>query len=122
MPNGSFHRVAAAFAVGGALAYDENNKGQASLKPFAAAGIAALTTNLPDILEPAIHPHHRQVFHSVFAAIAVGYTWNELYEWHPAENGEKALRFILMTGCAAYLVHLVLDSLTSRSIPLVGKL
>jgi len=121
MPNGKFHRVAAALTVGGVLIYDEDQKGRTSLKPFAGAGIAALTTNLPDILEPATHPHHRQVFHSFLAAIAVGYTWKELYEWQPEENGDKALRFILMTGCAAYLLHLALDSLTSRSIPLVGK-
>ena len=122
MPNRSLHRAVAALAVGGALAYDEKQKRQATLKPIAGAGIAALTTNLPDILEPAINPHHRQVFHSFLVAIAVGYTWKELYRWQPEENGDKALRFILMTGCAAYLIHLALDSLTSRSIPLVGKL
>lgn len=122
MPNGNFHRVVAALTVGGALAYDENKKDIASLKPLAGAGVAALTTNLPDILEPAIHPHHRQVFHSFLAAIAVGYTWKELYEWQPEEDAQKALRFLLMTGCAAYLIHLALDSLTHRSLPLVGKL
>jgi len=122
MPNGNFHRVVAALTVGGALAYDENQKGQATLKPLAGAGIAAFTTNLPDILEPAKNPHHRQLFHSIMTAIAVGYTWKELYEWQPEGDAQRCLRFLLMTGCAAYLIHLALDACTSKSLPLVGKI
>lgn len=121
MANGSTHRIAAAVVIGGIFAYEEKQKGETTLKPFAGATIAAATTNLPDVLEPAIHPHHRQFCHSAVFAAAVGYGVYRAYKWEPESTGEELLRFLALAGIA-YLTHLTLDACTARSIPLLGKL
>lgn len=55
------------------LAYREDVVGDAqagklTFKPIVGAGLAVLLTNLPDQMEPATHPNHRQFFHSVACA------------------------------------------------------
>lgn len=46
----------------------------------------------------------------------------KLYQWAPEDGFEKVVRAFLLVGGAAYLSHLALDALTSRSLPLVGKI
>lgn len=122
MANGGTHRFAAAIAVGGILAHLENENGRHTVKPIFGAGVAAALANLPDKLEPAIHPHHRQFFHSIVCAVGVGIAGLKLYEWQPEEDWKKALRFVFLAGCGAYLIHLALDACTAKSLPLIGKL
>jgi len=71
---------------------------------------------LPDLLEPAISPHHRNFFHSwrmlkiiIFYIIPItiisAYFVDERY-------------FILVAFFAGYCLHLLPDSLTKRGLPL----
>lgn len=121
MPSGNTHRLIAALAVGGTSFVQELNEEEITEKPFVNASIAALATNLPDLLEPASNPHHRQFFHSVTVGSIVMAAGIKLYQWEPEEEWEKILRQILLVGCGGYLVHLVADSFTPRGLPLLGK-
>lgn len=122
MPNRIGHMTIAAGVVGGAVAVHECNTGIRSAKPIAAAGLAAILANLPDQVEPAIHPHHRQFFHSVGFGIGIAYAGYRLYQWKPTDPLEKVARFVLLVACGAYIAHLAADGFTARSLPIVGKL
>ena len=76
---------------------------------------------LPDVIEPAINPHHRQFFHSLIFAGVVGYGLCRLYQWEPGSPELKALRMVGLIAGGAYLVHLALDATTKRSLPLIGR-
>jgi len=100
----------------------EAHDNETSAKPIVGATLGGLWATLPDLLEPATHPNHREFFHSVtFAAIVGGLAW-KIKEWQPEDACEDALRFLLLVGCSAYLIHLGMDALTKRSLPLLGKL
>jgi inner membrane protein len=122
MANGKTHRLVAAATVGAYLAHAKNYKDQENWKPMAGAGFAAWSTNLPDVLEPAIHPHHRQFLHSWAFAGLLGYGLYKVYEWKPVNEWERTMRFFALVGGSAYLIHLAVDSLSARSLPLIGKL
>jgi membrane-bound metal-dependent hydrolase YbcI (DUF457 family) len=116
------HQIVASLAIGGFLTYKEYQAGEQSLKPFAGAALAAWATTLPDILEPADHPNHRQFCHSLTFATMLGCTLIELNAWQARTDFEKALKFSLLVMMNAYLVHLALDFTTTKSLPLIGKL
>jgi membrane-bound metal-dependent hydrolase YbcI (DUF457 family) len=119
MSNRTTHQLVAAASIGVILGQlEETNKEP----PLIGAGLAALVTNLPDLLEPALHPHHRQFFHSVVFVGLIGLAGYKLYTWEPNDDWERVLRFLLLVGCGAVLVHLAMDALTKRSLPLVGKI
>ncbi len=121
MANGPTHQLVAALTIGGVLVHNENQYGEKTLKPLAGAAVAAVVTNLPDILEPALHPHHRQFFHSIAFASVLGRGIYELHQWKPDEDWEKAVRFLALVSGYAYLVHLAIDAFSARSLPLIGK-
>lgn len=58
MANGPTHSLVAAVTVGTYLGWSEKHCGEQSAKPIAGAVLAGGLTKLPDILEPARHPHH----------------------------------------------------------------
>jgi membrane-bound metal-dependent hydrolase YbcI (DUF457 family) len=122
MANGTTHRLVAAVVIGSACAHAERDEHEKTTKPLAGAGIAALLTNLPDVIEPAAHPNHRQFFHSCVFAGVVAWAAYRAYKWEPATPTEDAIRFIALIGAGAYLVHLVLDAGTAKSLPLIGRL
>lgn len=121
MANGSTHRMAAAVVVGSACFYAEANQQTKTVKPFVGTGLAAILTNLPDMIEPASHPNHRQFFHSLAFAGLLGLATRKVYQWETDNLFDEATRFILLVGSAAYFVHLLLDFSTPRSLPIVGK-
>ena len=88
--------------------------------PLLGGTATALLGSLPDIVEPAIHPHHRQFFHSLTFAGALGYGVYKAYEWEPKTQTEECLRIAALVFGAAYLMHLAADFTTSRSLPLIG--
>ena len=116
------HRVVAGTVIGVAIAYKESQNGQSTAWPFAGGGIGALFGTLPDILEPANHPNHRQFFHGVFFAAVLGYVWYRLYQWKPEEPWQVSARMIALIAIGAYMIHLAMDSTTSKSLPVVGRL
>lgn len=122
MSNGTTHRLAAAVAVGTALAHAEYNRNETTLRPVVGAVLAAATTNLPDLIEPALHPNHRQFFHSVAFAGILGWGAYKVYEWEAEHPVDKAIRLVLLVGAAGYLIHLALDACSPKSLPLIGKI
>ncbi len=122
MPNKSTHQFLAALGVGGTLLLTGEDNEETAPRAVGGAALAGLLTNLPDKLEPALNPHHRQFFHSYAIAGGIGLTGHSLIKWKPKDDLERVLRSILLVGCGAYLIHLATDSLTSRSLPILGKL
>ena len=119
--NAAAHQVTAAAAVGAVLHHTERLRSESTSWPIAGAGLAALLTNLPDILEPALHPNHRQFFHSLAFAALIGAGWKSVYDWKPATDDGRLWRRVIMIGAGAYLCHLALDATTVKSLPLLGK-
>jgi len=124
MANGKTHLV-----VGGltglavALADHPTKSNAISHHPLTAVGLGALFGRLPDILEPSLrNPHHRQFFHSVAVLGTTAYTVKKAYEWQPQNTWESFLRGLALIAGGAYISHLVVDSFSSRSLPVIGKL
>ena len=90
--------------------------------PLLAAATAAGCGTLPDVLEPALHPNHRQFFPSFLFATGVDFALYKLYRREPESEGEELARVVALIGSSAYLVHLAMDAFTRKSLPLVGKL
>ena len=81
---------------------------------FAAAGGAI--ASLPDLLEPASHPNHRALFHSVCCGGAVTYG---AFGDH-SEDWPEDQRHAVRVGALSYLSHLFLDAGTPKSLPLIA--
>ncbi|HET7308187.1 MAG TPA: metal-dependent hydrolase [Gammaproteobacteria bacterium] len=109
----------AAGVVGGLTLYADSEHPEPSSRYLLAAGIGYGFGTLPDILEPAHHPNHRQFCHSIACAGAIAYGVYRAYKWEPEEAHEKWCRFILLAIGGAYLVHLAMDSTTPKGLPLV---
>lgn len=120
--NATAHRISAALALataGASLAPTDEDR-----LPHAAAGCVGgyCLGTLPDLLEPATSPNHRQFFHSLFFAALVGYGIYRAYKWEPETSEGKVIRGVCLIAAGAYLVHLALDATTMRSLPAIGRL
>jgi inner membrane protein len=123
MSNANAHILGAAITVGALhIAHDRAEERTASGLPLASAGLAGCLASLPDWLEPAIHPNHRQVFHSVTFGALLVYAGARLYEWRPEDDLGEVARYVALIGIASYVTHLAMDALTSKSLPLLGRL
>lgn len=76
-----------------------------------AGGVFAL---VPDILEPALSPNHRQLFHSVAVLGALGYGNYKAVTSQSVTNDGKLGILITSVG---YGSHLLMDSFTPKSTP-----
>jgi membrane-bound metal-dependent hydrolase YbcI (DUF457 family) len=121
MPNALTHQSVAALTIGGWIAQLEAKERKKTMAPLGGATLAFMSTNLPDMLEPAIHPHHRQFFHSLAFVGLIGLGMYKLYEWETKTSQEEFLKFCLLVVGGSYLIHLAMDACTSRSLPLLGK-
>jgi len=122
MPNSSAHMMFAALTVGGGFWGKELMDNEQTMKPAVGAGLAWMLGTLPDKIEPAIHPHHRQFFHSVTFSVIILGLLVKAYEWQTENEAEEFSRFVLLVLGGSYVGHLFLDALTKRSLPLLGKL
>lgn len=120
--NAQAHSLAAFMTVASASAAEERRRGVSTLRPVVDGFCGAVATRLPDILEPATNPNHRQFCHSILFGCAVGYGTYKAWQWEPTEDWQKFVRWALLIGGAAYLTHLALDFTTRKSLPLVGRL
>ena len=118
MPNAAAHRLGAAAVVGGIALITESNQEESTVKPLFAGGLACLAGTLPDILEPARHPNHRQFFHSLTVAGMVSHGVYKAWQWKPETETQKLLRVACMAIGGAYLVHLAMDAATAKGLPL----
>lgn len=123
MPCAPTHRLINVVVAGaGLVALHEHGKGERLPDPVVGATLSGCFASLPDLLEPATNPHHRQALHSLAFAGLLGYGVYRLYEWHPETPGEELLRTLGLMAGAAYLLHLAADFCTKRSLPVIGKL
>lgn len=120
MPNAVTHRFGAAITLAIAAAHEDQNGVQTS-RPLAAACVGAALGTLPDVLEPALHPNHRDFFHSLACAGLIGLVFHRLYRWETKTEGEALTRFLLLAAGGAFLTHLAMDAFTSKGLPLVGR-
>ncbi len=121
MANGAVHQLAGAAAGIGICLKMNGDSPDNQLDPSVAAVLGAYMGKLPDWLEPAAHPNHRQFFHSVAVLVACAYGIKKLYDWEPEAQEKVWLRRLLLVGGVAYISHLVLDGMTPKSLPLIGK-
>lgn len=75
-------------------------------------GIGYLLGSLPDWIEPATNPNHRQFFHSLTAAVGVGYG---AFGKH-TETWSDEVKKLIQAIALAYISHLVADSSTAKGI------
>jgi inner membrane protein len=122
MSNGATHRATAFAAVALWTANEEQKTGRQTAAPLVNGTVAAVLTGLPDKVEPALHPNHRQFFHSIAFAAIVGYGVYKAYKWEPKDQSGHFLRWLAMLAGGAYLVHLAMDACTPKGLPLLGKL
>jgi len=122
MANASTHRLGAAVTLAMVVAHEEEKNSTQSIRPIIAGYVGAAFGTLPDILEPAHNPNHRQFFHSLIFAGLVGVACRKIYSWQPATVEEKTMRFLLLLTGGAYLTHLAMDAFSSKGLPVLGKL
>jgi len=122
MANGSIHRVGAGVIAMVASAYHEAGDGKPTMTPYLAGGLAAACGTLPDVLEPALHPNHRQFFHSLAVVGMIGTAWYRAYKWTPETVEGSVMRWMLLVVGGAYLTHLAMDAMTPKGLPLLGRL
>lgn len=121
MPCAASHRLINFTVTTGYLASRPVEEQRGIAHPLIGGTASAALASLPDFVEPAIHPHHRQFFHSVLFAGLLGYGVYRAYRWTAETPLQKVLRIAVMLGGSAYLLHLAADALTTRSLPLIGK-
>ena len=119
MASGTTHTAVGAL-TGLAMAVSGNRKGE-DTNPLLAIGTSTAFAKLPDLIEPAINPHHRQFFHSIAFLAMIGCGLKKVYDWQPDDQAGRILRFLTLCAGAGYISHLVLDGFTPRSLPLLGK-
>lgn len=121
MPCGTTHRLINFTATASYLASRPEDQQKGLAHPLVGGTASALLASLPDVIEPAIHPHHRQFFHSIAFAGMVGYGLYRAYHWKPETDGQELLRNAALLAGSAYLLHIAADLFTARSIPVLGR-
>lgn len=152
MPNGRAHAIIGA-GIGGAAglyaAQGEPDYAQILVALGAIFGGRA-GGRTPDLLEPAIHPHHRDFFHSATAGSVLAWRGSQAYsaarqtlladaarlrserEMLPLDDSRRAwlglaeaanyLAFGAMLGfVVGYLSHIAADLSTARGVPIMSR-
>lgn len=109
-------------AVGAAISLADKNDISVINNPLIFGALGAVAGKLPDLLEPAINPHHRQFFHSYTTMGLVGFGLFKAFEWEPEDGVKQFTRSLILVAGAAYLSHLFLDMTTPRGLRVLGKL
>jgi membrane-bound metal-dependent hydrolase YbcI (DUF457 family) len=86
---------------------------------FGSAFVGGVFALGPDFLEPALHPDHRQFFHSL-AALGLLCYGNYRALTAPTLRSDGKLG-VLVTS-VGYAAHLLTDSVTPMSLPVLGRL
>jgi inner membrane protein len=120
--NAAAHRITAGAGIFLVMAHQEEMAGEKTAWPLAGGVAGSILTCLPDRIEPAIHPNHRQFFHSLVLAVGLGYCFLRIKDWEPQSREGTIVRKVALIGIAAYLVHLALDATTAKSLPVIGRI
>ena len=79
-------------------------------------GLGMLAAGIPDLLEPAVSPRHRQTAHSILVLAVILL----LVGWYCTRDTEQEKEFTKMMAAAAgagYLSHLLADAFTPAGLP-----
>lgn len=118
--NGRQHKMISVTVVTISTIMDEYEaKGTLSEETVIATITAFASGSLPDLIEPALHPNHRQFFHSIAFGLGVAYGAYKVYQWEPKDEFDRWMRRILLAVATTYIIHLIADSTTPKSIPLI---
>jgi len=71
---------------------------------------------LPDLLEPALNPNHRSIFHSLAVLGLIGYGNYKIWENPDLSEKQKLALFLLSSTFSS---HLLADSQTAKGLPLL---
>lgn len=113
------HRNAAALCGIAMVILDESPDEERLLLGVAMILGALFGAKLPDILEPAIHSHHRAFCHSLVFAGGMVWAIKKLREWKPETAEHRLLKAACLGALVGYGSHLVLDASTPRGLPIV---
>ena len=122
MASGRTHIIAGCAAGLAVACLDQGKKSELAHNPAVAVPLTGFFGKLPDLLEPATNPHHRQFCHSVAVFAGIGCGLKKAYDWQPKDEKETFLRGLILVAGAGYLCHLIFDATTPMSLPLVGKI
>ena len=81
------------------------------------AGLGFMAASLPDALEPALHPNHRALAHSVAALLSATYGTARLMDSPGVDGHTKVAGAVAAAG---FVSHLVLDAMTPKGLPILG--
>jgi inner membrane protein len=81
-----------------------------------ATGIGVVAGIAPDLLEPAVNPHHRRFFHSFAAAGLLAQATREAWK---NDSLPQETKLAASLASAAYFSHLLADAYTPRGLPLI---
>ena len=122
MANAKTHQLAGAVSGMVIAALDKEKEYSSVHKPVVAGVVGAVFGKLPDLLEPAMNPNHRQFFHGVVVLGGLCIGFKKAYDWQPDDEFGKLLRAALLIGGAGYISHLLLDAMTKKSLPIIGRI
>lgn len=116
MPSTKAHlAIGAAVGAGAWFVYCRlTNRGLKLSDLLVAAGTGACVAILPDLLEPALHPHHRSFFHSMTTASLLVWGTQKVWE-NPSLTRDQKMHCTVST--MAYASHLLADGCTPKGIP-----
>lgn len=117
MSSAAAHRNFALICSAVVSVYDECPDQERAVLLLAMAGSGIVGAKLPDILEPAIHSHHRAFFHSLVVAGGVAWAIRKILAWPRETPGQRLVRATALGFAVGYVSHLALDALTPRGLP-----
>jgi len=121
LSSGKTH-LAVGAVTGLAITLVDHKKHKFIHNPIVAPALGAFFGKLPDIIEPAYHPNHRQFFHSTVTFSTISLGLYKAYTWEPETGFEEIVRGLMLIAGCSYLSHLICDSTTPKGLPLIGKL
>lgn len=120
--NATAHRLTAGTAIALYFSNEEAKAGRQTLTPILGGLAGSIFTCIPDVLEPATSPNHRNFFHSIACAGLLITALVKLNRWQPESDADRFWRGVGMIAVASYLIHLTLDATTAKSLPLLGRI
>jgi inner membrane protein len=118
MPNAKQHAIlGAAVGLGAWYLYCRLTERPLDLGEFLLAGGAGAAFGLlPDLLEPAVNPHHRGLLHSYACAGLLSYGTKRVSE-NPTLHRDQKIQWTICS--LSYLSHLLADGQTPMGLPLL---
>jgi len=117
MPRRDLHFLTGALVGAGIHAIESRRNGEpvtfSDLAIFSLGG--GIMACLPDMLEPADHPNHRQFFHSLLALGLIGCGLDNTLKNGNCDERQKRVYKVL---AGAYGSHLLLDISTPKGLPI----